>query len=316
MNYTKHAWVTGETITAEKLNNIEDGVDDLTNAISQNAESIADTQSMIATVEATTTASKNYSVGDLLVYDGKLYEVTSAIATGATIIVGSNVTQTTVEDQLGSGGGSGGEVDDVQINGTSIVSNGVANIPEASSSTFGVAKIPNNTLSDPSAYGIGVYSNNSKLVVIHSAPLNRVKQGTNTFNPIVPGNQDAATFYGLAKAAGDTTQSASANPVGTYTEEAKSAIHGMLNGAVTVSGTTPSITAKSGITYVCGEVATLDITIPASGIFEVQFVSGSTPTVLTATGVSWVGGFDPTALEANKTYDISISNGIGVAVWI
>lgn len=29
MSYTKHAWVTGETITAEKLNNIEDGVDDL-----------------------------------------------------------------------------------------------------------------------------------------------------------------------------------------------------------------------------------------------------------------------------------------------
>lgn len=29
MSYTKHAWVTGETITAEKLNNIEDGVDDV-----------------------------------------------------------------------------------------------------------------------------------------------------------------------------------------------------------------------------------------------------------------------------------------------
>lgn len=27
MSYTKHAWVTGETITAEKLNNIEDGID-------------------------------------------------------------------------------------------------------------------------------------------------------------------------------------------------------------------------------------------------------------------------------------------------
>lgn len=63
---------------------------------------------MIATVEATATASKNYSVGDLLVYDGKLYEVTSAIATGATIIVGSNVTQTTVETQIASSGGGGG----------------------------------------------------------------------------------------------------------------------------------------------------------------------------------------------------------------
>ena len=63
---------------------------------------------MIATVEATTTASKNYLVGDLLVYDGKLYKVTSAIATGATIIVGSNVAQTTVESQIAAGGGGGG----------------------------------------------------------------------------------------------------------------------------------------------------------------------------------------------------------------
>lgn len=34
MSYTKHAWVTGETITAEKLNNIEDGVDDLNRQLS------------------------------------------------------------------------------------------------------------------------------------------------------------------------------------------------------------------------------------------------------------------------------------------
>lgn len=34
MSYTKHAWVTGETITAEKLNNIEDGVDDVTRQLS------------------------------------------------------------------------------------------------------------------------------------------------------------------------------------------------------------------------------------------------------------------------------------------
>ena len=34
MSYTKHAWVTGETITAEKLNNIEDGVDDVNRHLS------------------------------------------------------------------------------------------------------------------------------------------------------------------------------------------------------------------------------------------------------------------------------------------
>jgi hypothetical protein len=41
------------------------------------------------------------------------------------------------------------------------------------------------------------------------------------------GNVDDV-FYGLAKAAGDTTQASSGNPVGTYTEEAKAAIRAML----------------------------------------------------------------------------------------
>lgn len=84
----------------------------------------------------------------------------------------------------------------------------------------------------------------------------------------------------------------------------------------TVSGTTPSITALSGIRYICGEVATLDITLPASGCFDVVFESGSTPTVLTATGVTWPSWFDATALEANTTYEISIADGYGaVMAW-
>ena len=87
---------------------ITEEITDLSNAIDANEEVVADTQSMIATVEATTTASKNYAVGDLLVYDGKLYKVTSAIATGATIIAGSNVTQTTVANQIASSSGGTG----------------------------------------------------------------------------------------------------------------------------------------------------------------------------------------------------------------
>lgn len=106
-------WTDAGPVTVDYPADTTIVVSDLKNAIEQNVESIADTQSMIATVEATTTASKNYSVGDLLVYDGKLYKVTSAIATGATIIAGSNVTQTTVETQIASA--SGGEGDWVKI---------------------------------------------------------------------------------------------------------------------------------------------------------------------------------------------------------
>lgn len=206
------------------------------NAISQNKEAVADTQSMIATVEATTTASKNYAVGDLLVYDGKLYEVTSAIATGATIIVGSNVAQTTVEDQIGSGGA----VDDVQINGTSIVSSGVANIPIATDSSVGVVRAD-------SDFGTGVYS--QRVFVARAYP-DHIKAGTQSYRPITPIEQHTSTFYGLAKAAGDTTQSASANTVGTYTDDAKAAIQTML-GVAGIVGTVEGSTASKA--YAVGD---------------------------------------------------------------
>ena len=94
-----------------------------------------------------------------------------------------------------------------------------------------------------------------------------------------------------------------------------------LNPVVTVTGTTPTITAMSGVRYVCGEVATLDITLPSSGCIDVVFESGSTATVLTITPptgvtVKWANGFDPTSLEANTTYEINIMDGLGVAgIW-
>ena len=131
-----------------------------------------------------------------------------------------------VDDHSGSGA-----VNDVQVNGTSIVQGGVANIPMASASTPGV----------------------------------------------------------------------------------------VISGTVTVTGTTPTINAQPGVRYVCGEVTTLDITLPASGIVDVTFESGSVPTVLTITpptGVTlkWANGFDPDNLAANTSYQIRVMDGeFGVA---
>ena len=84
---------------------------------------------------------------------------------------------------------------------------------------------------------------------------------------------------------------------------------------VAVSGTTPTISAVAGTRYVCGEVATLGITVPASGIIDVVFTSGSTPTVLTVTPptgmtILWANGFDPTSLNANTTYEINVMDGV------
>ena len=206
----------------------------------------------------------------------------------------------------GGGGGGGGAVDDVRVNGVSVVSGGVANVPMAGNNVAGAVIIG-------STYGIDL-SNGT--LVINGASAAAVKSGTNSYTPVTPVRQHESIFYGLAKAAGADMKDIASTTVGTYPEAQKSAISQMLNGSVSVTGSTPSITALPGIRYVCGECTTLDITLPASGIVDVVFESGSTPTVLTATGVTWPSWFDPTALEANTTYEISIADGYGaVMTW-
>lgn len=54
----------------------------------------------VTNVETTTTTSKAYSTGDLLIYNGTLYKVTSAISSGGTITPGTNVSATTIEESL------------------------------------------------------------------------------------------------------------------------------------------------------------------------------------------------------------------------
>lgn len=206
-------------------------------------------------------------------------------------------------------------VTDVQINGSSILSSGVANVPIASANDFGVVKTTG---------GKGVTMVTGGIVATSSANSAQVKAGTQGYNPIVPFNQHESVFYGLAKAAGDATQTSSSNAVGTYTETAKAAIRSMLGVASaveleeTVSGTTPTIIGQPNVRYVCGEVSTLSITPPASGTIDVVFTSGSTATVLTIPNtVKLPAWFDAGNLEASTVYEIMITNGVygGVMAW-
>ena len=114
-----------------------------------------------------------------------------------------------------------GKVDDVQVNGTSIVNNGIANLPIPDESNFGVVKIK-----DGGYYGLQALS--TGYITTSPATDNQVKGGTEAWRLINPMRQHLSTFYGLAKAAGDSTQSASSNAVGNYTPEAKIAIQKML----------------------------------------------------------------------------------------
>jgi hypothetical protein len=168
------------------------------------------------------------------------------------------------------GGDESGEISDVQVNGTSVVTDGVANVPVANATTFGTIKV---------SPFYGHQMTNGILSHKHAGTAT-IKSGQDGADPIVSKNQHESTFYGLAKAAGHDEKNSTLS-VGQYTEEAKSAISDMLNGAVQVSGTTPTITALSGVRYVCGEVSTLDITPCATGICDIVFTSGSTATVLT-----------------------------------
>lgn len=196
----------------------------------------------------------------------------------------------------------------MQVNGTSVLdAQGVANVPIATANILGVSKP-----------GSSINISQSGALEFRAVGASEVKAGTTYLRALTPERQHASAFYGLAKAAGDTTQSASNNAVGNYTESAKSAINEMLNGSITISGTTPTIVAKSGIRYVCGEVTSLNFTPSAAGICDVVFTSGSTVTVLTVPNtIKWPAWFDPTALEANVTYELNIMDGVygAVGVW-
>ena len=65
--------------------------------ISSNANAISDIEEDITDVESTNHASKAYAVGDTLIYDHDLYEVTAAISIGDTLAIGTNIVKTNIE---------------------------------------------------------------------------------------------------------------------------------------------------------------------------------------------------------------------------
>ena len=77
-----------------------------------------------------------------------------------------------------------------------------------------------------SGNGVGIDVSGKLSVVM--ATIEQIKEGSQNTRSINPSTQYASTFYGLAKASGDTTQSVSSNAVGIYTDEAKTSIKNML----------------------------------------------------------------------------------------
>jgi hypothetical protein len=113
-----------------------------------------------------------------------------------------------------------GSVTDVKINGTSIVDSetGEAEIPMADLSTVGAFKT---VAYRGLAYDANGFKIDSALTALE------IKGGNRAYRFVPTSSQHMSTFYGLAKAAGADMKD-SDNPVGTYTDEAKTAIKAML----------------------------------------------------------------------------------------
>ena len=79
-----------------------------------------------------------------------------------------------------------------------------------------------------------------------------------------------------------------------------------------VSGATPTIVGQDGHVYICGKVTSLNFTPSATGLCEVIFTSGATPTNLTIPNTVMMP--DWFVMEANKTYEISVLEGTYGAV--
>ena len=67
--------------------------------VSLGSGTVEDLAGSVAVIE-TSPATATHAVGDYIVWNGKLYEVTTAIAVGETLTVGTNITATTVGEKL------------------------------------------------------------------------------------------------------------------------------------------------------------------------------------------------------------------------
>lgn len=197
---------------------------------------------------------------------------------------------------------------DVLVADSSVVNNGVAKIPKGTNSILGAVR-------GRADRGISIEDG---ITYIKAATSEEMKAERNAYNPIVPDRQHISAYYALSKLAGVDLANETVT-LGTYPDASKSAIQNLIGGAISVTGTTPTINALPGLRYICGEVSTLTVNLPASGCVDIQFESGSTPTVLTvnpASGqtVTFPVWFDDENLEADTVYEMSFADGYGAVM--
>ena len=208
----------------------------------------------LISTEEVSTATAAHALNSLFLMGGKLYKATSAIAIGDAVVGGTNCEVVKADEVFPH---------DVQVNGTSIMSDGVANIPIASTTNFGAVKI---------AYIQGINVDTvSKTLCIYAAGENQLKAGTNIYMPIVPNSQHKSVFYGLSKVAGVDLANETVT-LGIYPETSKTAIRSLI-GAAAASDVTVSDVQVNGTSVLSNGIAnvpvatneSLGVIKPASG---------------------------------------------------
>jgi len=164
---------------------------------------------MLAPTNPNLVASQPYAIGDVFAANGHLYKATAAIAQDEAIIPDTNCVETTMAE-------AGGKIKDVQVAGTSVVENGVANVPLATNNSVGVVKA-----------GTGISINLSGQLYNTTPTDNAIKLGAAPYNAVTLSKQHVSIFYGLSKAAGVDLKDETVT-LGTYPETSKIAIKAML----------------------------------------------------------------------------------------
>ena len=126
--------------------------------------------------------------------------------------------------------------------------------------------------------------------------------------------KNASGVYVGVDAVAETTTSAQVAAIEAAGAEQIAAITAAAKPPIEVSGATPTITAEAGRRYVCTAAAVTELTFTpcATGVCDVVFTSGTTPTTLDTTvlsDVGWPGWFDPDHLDASTTYELNILDG-------
>ena len=218
----------------------------------------------------------------------------SLIGTGNITIsggTGSSITEDTISDWGFTK--NAGTITQIKANGTSIATSGIANIPAASTSAYGVTKLSSSTSSTSTTLAATASAVKSAYDLANGKQ-EKLTSGTNikTINgQSILGSGNITISGGSSSNGGN----------GAYAE----VNHG-------TSDTTFTLTSNTF--HIWNEVSSLTLTLSeeTAGVaneYTFQFTSGSTATTLTLPdNIKWSNEFN---IEANKIYQISILNGLG-----